>query len=183
MKVLAVTKYTPASASINSDNKLSELKSITPKCINAGNILNSMAMMSLKNISFGNSDFDKTVEANYFKLPKGAKADNFQKAAAQNILLDNDVLVTAPTGTGKTAIAHYAIGKNLHDGKKTFYTTPLKALSNEKFRDFQRIYGEDNVGILTGDTKVNPKAPIIIMTTEVWFLGNISEEKTNYLTI
>ncbi|MEE3348587.1 MAG: DEAD/DEAH box helicase [Candidatus Gastranaerophilaceae bacterium] len=168
MKVLAITKYIPASASVNSDNKTSGLKSISPNCINADNIINSMTMMSLKNISFGNSDFDKTVEANYFKLPKGAKADNFQKAAAQNILLDNDVLVTAPTGTGKTAIAHYTIGKNLHDGKKTFYTTPLKALSNEKFRDFQRIYGEDNVGILTGDTKINPKAPIIIMTTEVY---------------
>lgn len=168
MKVLAITKYTPASASINSDNKYADSKNIIPKYINADKMIDSMAMMSYKNISFGNSDFDKTVRANYFKLPKGAKADNFQLAAAQNILLDNDVLVTAPTGTGKTAIAHYAIGKNIHDGKKTFYTTPLKALSNEKFRDFQKIYGADNVGILTGDTKINPNAPIIIMTTEVY---------------
>ena len=131
-------------------------------------MLKNMDLMSKGNVYFGSSDFDRTVEANYFKLPKGAKPDVFQLAAAQNILLDNDVLVTAPTGTGKTAIAHYAIGKNLRDGKKTFYTTPLKALSNEKYRDFQRIYGEDNVGILTGDVKINGEAPIVVMTTEVY---------------
>ncbi len=116
----------------------------------------------------GKADFERTVDANYFKLPVSAKPDVFQIAAAQNILLDNDVLVTAPTGTGKTAIAHYAIGKNLRDNKKTFYTTPLKALSNEKYRDFQRIYGKENVGILTGDIKENINAPIVIMTTEVY---------------
>lgn len=130
--------------------------------------LNHMTNPAYSIISFGNGDFEKTVNANYFKLPSGAKADIFQKAAAQNILLENDVLVTAPTGTGKTAIAHYAIGKNLHDGGKTFYTTPLKALSNEKFRDFKRIYGDENVGILTGDSKINSQAPIVIMTTEVY---------------
>lgn len=119
-------------------------------------------------ISFKGSDYEQTLEDNYFQLPKGAKPDSFQKASAQNIYLDNDVLVTAPTGTGKTAIAHYAITKNLKNGEKTFYTTPLKALSNEKFRDFQKIYGEDNVGILTGDTKINKDAPIVIMTTEVY---------------
>ena len=134
----------------------------------SSNVLDVMSKMAYKNITFCGSSFDKTVDANYFKLPKCAEPDVFQKAAAQNILLDNDVLVTAPTGTGKTAIAHYAIGKNLRDGKKTFYTTPLKALSNEKYRDFQRIYGAENVGILTGDTKINGSAPIVIMTTEVY---------------
>ena len=136
--------------------------------IDPNRLLSSMNAMSYRTISFGSSDFDRTVEANYFKLPQGAQPDVFQKAAAQNILLDNDVLVTAPTGTGKTAIAHYAIAKNLRDGKKTFYTTPLKALSNEKFRDFQKIYGKENVGILTGDTKINGNAPVVIMTTEVY---------------
>ena len=129
-------------------------------------ILNHMTQMSYP--IFTGSDFDKTVDANYFQLPKGAKPDVFQTAAAQNIYLDNDVLVTAPTGTGKTAIAHYAMTKNLKNGEKTFYTTPLKALSNEKFRDFQKIYGKENVGILTGDTKINKDAPILIMTTEVY---------------
>ncbi|MBQ4114513.1 DEAD/DEAH box helicase [bacterium] len=120
-------------------------------------------------------DFNKTVEEeNYFQLKVNPKTnrpfepDIFQKAAGINLFLGNDVLVTAPTGTGKTAIAEYVITKNLKDGKRTFYTTPLKALSNEKFLDFSRRYGEENVGLITGDTKVNTDAPIIIMTTEVY---------------
>ncbi len=120
-------------------------------------------------------DFNKTADdENYFqfKIDKETgepfKADAFQRAAAMNLYLGNDVLVTAPTGTGKTAIAEYIITKNLIEGKRTFYTTPLKALSNEKFRDFCKTYGKDNVGLLTGDTKVNTDAPIVIMTTEVY---------------
>lgn len=121
-------------------------------------------------------DFNKTSTDgdNYFQLKinsetgKPFEADTFQKAAAMNLYLGNDVLVTAPTGTGKTAIAEYIITKNFIEGKRTFYTTPLKALSNEKYRDFCKVYGKDNVGILTGDTKVNIDAPIIIMTTEVY---------------
>ena len=112
--------------------------------------------------------FEQTLEENFFKLPAGAKPDIFQRASAAKLYKGDDVLVTAPTGTGKTAIAHYAISKNLEEGKKTFYTTPLKALSNEKFKSFQKIYGEENVGLLTGDTKINKDAPIVIMTTEVY---------------
>ena len=95
-----------------------------------------------------------------------------------NLYLGNDVLVTAPTGTGKTAIAQYVITKNLNEGKRTFYTTPLKALSNEKFREFSKIYGEENVGLLTGDTKVNPDAPVVIMTTEV-YRNMVADDKFN----
>lgn len=120
-------------------------------------------------------NFDKTVkEDNYFQLKNNPETglhfepDVFQKAAGINLYLGNDVLVTAPTGTGKTAIAEYVITKNLNEGKRTFYTTPLKALSNEKFLDFSKRYGEENVGLITGDTKVNTDAPIIIMTTEVY---------------
>lgn len=120
-------------------------------------------------------NFNKTADKdNYFKLkinPETGKPytpDIFQKAAAMNLYLGNDVLVTAPTGTGKTAIAEYVITKNLNVGKRTFYTTPLKALSNEKYRDFCNIYGEENVGLLTGDTKINKDAPVVIMTTEVY---------------
>ena len=144
----------------------------------AGNIqykpdvfLKNMALMSLNrlpNISFTGKSYEKTLEQNYFKLPQGASPDIFQKASAANLYAGNDVLVTAPTGTGKTAIALYVITKNLEEGKKTFYTTPLKALSNEKFRNFQKIYGEENVGLITGDTKINKDAPIVIMTTEVY---------------
>lgn len=120
-------------------------------------------------------DFEKTVNKdNYFQLkinPKTNKPfepDVFQKAAGINLYSGNDVLVTAPTGTGKTAIALYAITKNLKEGGRTFYTTPLKALSNEKFLDFQRIFGKENVGLITGDTKINTEAPVIVMTTEVY---------------
>jgi len=120
-------------------------------------------------------DFNKTSqEDNYFQLktnPQTGKhydPDVFQTAAAKNLYLGNDVLVTAPTGTGKTAIAQYAITKNLNEGKRTFYTAPLKALSNQKYREFSEVYGEENVGIITGDTKINTDAPIIIMTTEVY---------------
>lgn len=119
-------------------------------------------------INFTGKEYYKTLEENYFKLPPTAAPDVFQKASAMNILKGNDVIVTAPTGTGKTAIALYAITNNMENGGKTFYTTPLKALSNEKFRSFQKIYGEENVGLLTGDNKINPEAPIVIMTTEVY---------------
>lgn len=120
-------------------------------------------------------DFNKTVEEdNYFQLKinpetnKPFSPDIFQTASGMNLLAGNDVLVTAPTGTGKTAIAQYVITKNLNNGDRTFYTTPLKALSNEKFLDFSNTYGKENVGLITGDTKINPEAPIIIMTTEVY---------------
>lgn len=126
---------------------------------------------NLKNsglINFTSREYFQTLKDNYFKLPETASPDVFQKASAMNILNNNDVVVTAPTGTGKTAIAMYAISKNMADGVKTFYTTPLKALSNEKFRSFQKIYGEENVGLLTGDNKINPDAPIVVMTTEIY---------------
>lgn len=130
-------------------------------------------------------DYNKTVNENYFqfkinpKTRKPFKPDKFQNAAAMNLYCGKDVLVTAPTGTGKTAIAEYIITKNLKEGKRTFYTTPLKALSNEKFLDFSKIYGEENVGLITGDTKINTEAPIIIMTTEVY--RNMSAtEKFNF---
>lgn len=165
MKVSAINCQAPAKYNKQNyrQNIQRDYAQITPQAI-----LNYLAYSSIGNINFTGNNFDKTVDNNYFQLPAGAKADNFQKAAAQNIYMNNDVLVTAPTGTGKTAIAHYAITNNLNNGEKTFYTTPLKALSNEKFRDFQRIYGKENVGILTGDTKINKDAPIIIMTTEVY---------------
>ncbi len=138
---------------------------------NPDNFMKTMGVVfrsRLQSLSFTGKSYEKTLEENYFKLPQGASSDIFQKASAANLYAGNDVLVTAPTGTGKTAIALYVITKNLEEGKKTFYTTPLKALSNEKFRNFQKIYGEENVGLITGDTKINKDAPIVIMTTEVY---------------
>ena len=77
------------------------------------------------------------------------------------------MLVAAPTGSGKTLVAEYAIAAALESGGKTFYTTPLKALSNQKYGDFVRIHGAASVGLLTGDNAINGDAPIVVMTTEV----------------
>lgn len=92
--------------------------------------------------------------------------DPFQVEALE--LLDRaDVLVTAPTGSGKTYIALKAIERTLHHGGKSWYASPLKALSNSKYEEFSQIFGPDNVGILTGDRKENLQAPIIVGTTEI----------------
>ena len=118
--------------------------------------------------SLKDSLFDYTIKKNFFQLPAGCSPDQFQIEAGKALLADKDVLVEAPTGTGKTAIAHYAATKNMTNGKTTFYTTPLKALSNQKLKEFREVYGDENVGILTGDRRENIEAPIIIMTTEVY---------------
>jgi superfamily II RNA helicase len=93
--------------------------------------------------------------------------DDFQVEAIRAIDADQSVIVSAPTGSGKTLIAEYAIHCALETGRRIAYTTPLKALSNQKFGDFTRAYGADNVGILTGDVKVNPQARVLVMTTEI----------------
>lgn len=94
--------------------------------------------------------------------------DEFQLEAIGNIADGHSVVVCAPTGSGKTIVAEYAVFKALEAGKRVFYTTPLKALSNQKFHDFRKAYGEDRVGLLTGDISVNRDAPIIVMTTEIF---------------
>ncbi len=94
--------------------------------------------------------------------------DDFQKEACEHISNGKSVVVCAPTGAGKTVIAQHAIHCALRDGKRVFYTTPLKALSNQKFSDFSEQYGADKVGLLTGDTSFNRNAQIVVMTTEVF---------------
>ncbi len=94
--------------------------------------------------------------------------DDFQKQAIEHIQEGKSVVVCAPTGAGKTCIAQSAIHLALEKGERIFYTTPLKALSNQKFNDFSRTYGEDLVGLLTGDTTINRDAKIVVMTTEVF---------------
>jgi superfamily II RNA helicase len=93
--------------------------------------------------------------------------DDFQVEACRAIEAGQSVLVSAPTGAGKTLVAEFAIHQALASGKRIAYTTPLKALSNQKFADFTRAWGEDKVGILTGDVKVNPHARVLVMTTEI----------------
>lgn len=94
--------------------------------------------------------------------------DPFQVDAIRAIERNESVVVTAQTGSGKTLIADYIIDKFMHSGKRVIYTAPIKALSNQKFRDFKHTYGEENVGIMTGDVVVNSRAPILIMTTEIY---------------
>jgi len=96
------------------------------------------------------------------------KLDDFQLDAIDALNQGESVIVCAPTGSGKTLVGEYAIHRALDMGKRVFYTTPLKALSNQKLRDFQRTFGEENVGLLTGDSSVNRDAPIIVMTTEIF---------------
>jgi superfamily II RNA helicase len=88
------------------------------------------------------------------------------------------VLVAAPTGAGKTLVADFAIEQALAEGKRIFYTAPVKALSNQKYRDFRAVLGDDRVGIMTGDVTINAGAPLLIMTTEV-FRNTIFEDPRN----
>jgi superfamily II RNA helicase len=93
--------------------------------------------------------------------------DEFQNIALEGIDNEKNILVTAHTGSGKTVVAEYAIAKCLYEKKNVVYTSPIKTLSNQKFKDFSDKFGKDNVGILTGDIKVNPTASIVIMTAEI----------------
>ena len=93
--------------------------------------------------------------------------DAFQDRALDVLDQGSSVLVSAPTGSGKTLVAAYGITMALGNGQKAFYTTPLKALSNQKFTELIIEHGADQVGLLTGDTAIRPGAPIVVMTTEV----------------
>ena len=94
--------------------------------------------------------------------------DPFQREAITALAAGHSVLVAAPTGTGKTVVAEYAVWEALSRGERVVYTTPLKALSNQKFRDFRAQYGAERVGLMTGDLVENGDAPLVVMTTEVY---------------
>jgi superfamily II RNA helicase len=102
-----------------------------------------------------------------FLASKGFPLDPFQTAALDALDAGSSVLVAAPTGSGKTVVAEYAVHLALAAGGRVAYTTPLKALSNQKYRDLGAAYGAGNVGLLTGDTAVNGDASVVVMTTEV----------------
>src|SRR3954469_10244402 len=93
--------------------------------------------------------------------------DEFQLEGCRAIEDGRGVLVAAPTGSGKTVVGEFAIHLALATGRKCFYTTPIKALSNQKYHDLVARYGPDDVGLLTGDNVVNSEAPVVVMTTEV----------------
>ncbi|MFH8982536.1 DEAD/DEAH box helicase [Streptomyces varsoviensis] len=93
--------------------------------------------------------------------------DPFQIEACEALEAGKGVLVAAPTGSGKTIVGEFAVHLALTQGRKCFYTTPIKALSNQKYSDLVKRYGADKVGLLTGDNSVNAEAPVVVMTTEV----------------
>jgi|GEM_PF-3724168 len=112
--------------------------------------------------------FEQTLkkDGGFFRFPP----DKYQIEAAKSIYDGDNLIVTAPTGTGKTLIAEYAINKVLHDPekKRIFYTSPLKALCNNQYEHFKNTFGFKNIGIITGDRKINTSAPVVVMTTEVY---------------
>lgn len=99
---------------------------------------------------------------------RGLILDDFQERAVNAIHDGKSVIVSAPTGCGKTVIAEYAVEVSMNLKKKVIYTAPIKALSNQKFRDFRERFGDENVGIQTGDVTINPQAPLLVMTTEIF---------------
>ncbi len=139
--------------------------------------------------SLGYFDFDKLMA---IELPESAAVkplsfedshakftlDRYQQEAIDAYNSGKTTIVSAPTGTGKTLIAEHVIKESLNKGTKIIYLSPLKALSNEKYSDFAKLFGEydengnlistDNVGLLTGDSSINPDAPVMVMTTEIY---------------
>ncbi len=107
--------------------------------------------------------------------------DPFQAEAIEKLDGSQGVLVSAPTSSGKTVVAEYAIFRALQEGSKVIYTTPLKALSNQKFRDFRVQYGEGRVGLVTGENNINEDAAVVVMTTEI--LRNVIYEDPQRLDL
>ncbi|WP_309108303.1 DEAD/DEAH box helicase [Arthrobacter sp.] len=114
---------------------------------------------------------ERTAEANTylggFVRSLEFELDDFQREACKSLQAGRGVLVAAPTGAGKTIVGEFAIYLALQRGLKAFYTTPIKALSNQKYFELSDKYGLHNVGLLTGDTSINGEAPVVVMTTEV----------------
>ena len=117
---------------------------------------------------------------------QGFGLDRFQIDALDAVDAGVNVLVSAPTGSGKTLVANYAIGDMLERGHRAFYTTPLKALSNQKYDELCTLFGAERVGLLTGDTSLNRNADVVVMTTEVlrnMLLADIDQLRTLGLVI
>ncbi|WP_250447837.1 DEAD/DEAH box helicase, partial [Actinotalea sp. C106] len=106
-------------------------------------------------------------ELGVFRSGLEIELDPFQAESCAALEGGRGVLVAAPTGAGKTVVGEFAVHLALAQGRKAFYTTPIKALSNQKYADLVRSHGADQVGLLTGDTTVNGEAPVVVMTTEV----------------
>ena len=116
---------------------------------------------------------------------KGLVLDEFQEKAIKAIEQNKSVVVSAPTGSGKTLIADYIINRDVNKGIRVIYTAPIKALSNQKYKEFSKDYGEENVGLITGDVVKNSNALILIMTTEIYrnmvLIGDSSISNVSYV--
>src|SRR6188508_2412341 len=102
-----------------------------------------------------------------FMLDVGFDLDDFQRQACRALERGSGVLVCAPTGAGKTVVGEFAVHLALRQDRKCFYTTPIKALSNQKYNDLVAVHGAEKVGLLTGDNAINGDAPVVVMTTRV----------------
>ena len=122
----------------------------------------------------------RTSELGKFAAGLEFQLDDFQVRACQALEAGDTVLVAAPTGSGKTVVGEFAIHLAVTAGSRAFYTTPIKALSNQKYSDLVSTYGEQGVGLLTGDNSINGDAPVVVMTTEV--LRNMLYEQSAALT-
>ncbi|OMJ08276.1 Antiviral helicase SKI2 [Smittium culicis] len=116
-------------------------------------------------LSNGGKNFDLEIENPVMEF--GFELDPFQKEAVWCLERNQSVFVSAHTSAGKTVVAEYAIALSKSHMTKTIYTSPIKALSNQKYRDFCKRFGDDHVGIVTGDVQIRPEAPCVVMTTEV----------------
>ena len=166
--------------SISKKNKINN-NNIATKPLNLQqNYINSSKLSFTGYLSYAPKvSFEYGVQNNFFQLPKKTledgtevqfQPDKEQLECAKHLCDGKNVVFEAPTGIGKTTVAHFIMTKNLAERKKSVYTVPIKALANDKYDEFCKIYGEQNVGILTGDRKINPSAPIVIETTEIFNL-------------
>ena len=117
----------------------------------------------------------------------GFAFDDYQREACAHVEAGSGVLVAAPTGAGKTIVGEFAVFLALEQGRKCFYTTPIKALSNQKYADLVKRHGAEQVGLLTGDSSVNSEAPVVVMTTEVLrnmiYAGSRAPEHLGYVVM
>src|SRR5690606_34128916 len=129
--------------------------------------LTSMSTYAARYAEFRRRQQESSPTIEDFQALYGFEFDDFQVRACKALETGHGVLVAAPTGSGKTVVGEFAVHLALRDGRKCFYTTPIKALSNQKYTDLVRRYGAEKVGLLTGDNSINGEAPVVVMTTEV----------------
>ncbi len=130
---------------------------------------------------------EKGTHLSEFIADLGFDLDEFQIKGCQAVEEDHGVLVCAPTGAGKTIVGEFAVSLALSRGTKCFYTTPIKALSNQKYHDLVAKHGSDAVGLLTGDVSINHDADIVVMTTEVLrnmiYAGSFALERLSHVVM